>query len=484
MTETEIIIAAALQRAVLPLNPEAAFEKAATPLELLPASPETDVTVAGVAYRAQAYRTIRDRSLQHIIYAPVGQWDAAAWFEYPNNPAEQPQPEPEPEPLTGYFVDPAGDDSADGRTRETAWRTLARAGRAPEGAALYLRAGGEWTGTLLPKDGMSVGAYGEGALPIIRLSGGKRGIDARGRSGVTVRDVAVYGPEYGIDMAGGNSAAVLGCQFDECGTGVNLAGFGSGAEVAACRFGHNYETMPNAYGGVAVLVDGADIEVHHNVARDQATAFVELYVNGGANRCERVHIHHNDCQGTHGFIEMASPSISRTVSDVTLAYNRVVDTPIFISMHNVAHQTSGEGATFSGIRAYNNSYVNALPYGVRQAWVCYIPGDPRPGELELVNNLFVVRDYWHILDDARNWANLRHEGNVYWRLSSGTNRGVTLSPSERDADPLVANLEDGNLHPTAVSPLHGAGVALGYTEDLDGVQVGQPPTVGCYEASA
>ena len=77
----------AAQQFVIPLNPDAAFEKTGATLGLLPASPEFDVTVEGTLYRAQVYRHPQQRDVQHIVYAAVGQWDQVTWFERANMPA-------------------------------------------------------------------------------------------------------------------------------------------------------------------------------------------------------------------------------------------------------------------------------------------------------------------------------------------------------------------------------------------------------------
>uniref|UniRef100_A0A6M3J1V9 Putative peptidase n=1 Tax=viral metagenome TaxID=1070528 RepID=A0A6M3J1V9_9ZZZZ len=72
------------QRVVLPLNPNAAFEKAGTLKGYLPASPETDLVYGGVTYRYQVYRHPSERTYQHIIYCPVGHWGDVKWIRRSN----------------------------------------------------------------------------------------------------------------------------------------------------------------------------------------------------------------------------------------------------------------------------------------------------------------------------------------------------------------------------------------------------------------
>jgi len=59
---------------IVPLNPNAAFEKWAD-AEYLPASAEFDVLVGGIMWRAQAYRRANRRGEQLIVRCPVNEWD-------------------------------------------------------------------------------------------------------------------------------------------------------------------------------------------------------------------------------------------------------------------------------------------------------------------------------------------------------------------------------------------------------------------------
>jgi len=72
------------QKHIIPLNPDAAFERAAAPLGRLPASREFDVEVNGILYRAQAYREPNEREWQWIAYCTVGDWGNVRWFRRAN----------------------------------------------------------------------------------------------------------------------------------------------------------------------------------------------------------------------------------------------------------------------------------------------------------------------------------------------------------------------------------------------------------------
>lgn len=82
--DVEAAIGEAAQAHILPLNPEAAFEKEAALCGLMPASREFDVAVGGATYRAQAYRDPGARDWQYIVYCRVGDWGNLCWFDRRN----------------------------------------------------------------------------------------------------------------------------------------------------------------------------------------------------------------------------------------------------------------------------------------------------------------------------------------------------------------------------------------------------------------
>ncbi len=73
-----------------------------------------------------------------------------------------------------YYVSNNGNDENDGKTPETAWKTVARVNMSTglmPGDVVYFNRGDEWRGTTLTtKKGVSYSAYGEGEKPIISMS--------------------------------------------------------------------------------------------------------------------------------------------------------------------------------------------------------------------------------------------------------------------------------------------------------------------------
>lgn len=79
--DVEAAIAAAIQRHIVPLNPNAALEKAGAALGLLPASDEVR-DVQGIV--AQAFRDPGARQWQHIAWCRDGDWGNVRWFRRAN----------------------------------------------------------------------------------------------------------------------------------------------------------------------------------------------------------------------------------------------------------------------------------------------------------------------------------------------------------------------------------------------------------------
>ncbi len=111
-----------------------------------------------------------------------------------------------------YHVDcRAGDDARDGRSPETAWRSVARvnATRFQPGDSILLRRGTRCTGTLWPKGSGEPGkpirlaAYGDGPLPIVDAAGGEAAVKLFDQQHWHVETIeATGGSPYGVLISG------------------------------------------------------------------------------------------------------------------------------------------------------------------------------------------------------------------------------------------------------------------------------------------
>ncbi len=112
-------------------------------------------------------------------------------------------------PLNTFFVDPAGDDSFDGRSEATPWRTVSRVNSAPlpAGSWVLFKGGGVWNEMLAPTrsgaegDPILFGAYGVGR-PVLDGTGatGTAAVNVNGKSWLIVRDLELRNWHGGFQL--------------------------------------------------------------------------------------------------------------------------------------------------------------------------------------------------------------------------------------------------------------------------------------------
>jgi len=82
--EIEKALGDEMQQHIIPLNPNAALERAMSVYGLLPASGEFDVGFGGQTYRCQGARQAGEREWQYIVYAVKDAWDSVHIFKRAN----------------------------------------------------------------------------------------------------------------------------------------------------------------------------------------------------------------------------------------------------------------------------------------------------------------------------------------------------------------------------------------------------------------
>ncbi|MEU6281679.1 right-handed parallel beta-helix repeat-containing protein [Streptomyces sp. NPDC047028] len=142
-----------------------------------------------------------------------------------------------------FYLSPHGDDHADGRTPQTAWRTLRRADtvRLKPGDRLRLQGGARFSGTLSVGPGdagdsrspVVIESYGDGRA--IVTAAGTRGIEVHDTSGIVIRDLVLagkgtsYRDQDGIsfvsDLAGRRKLPYIRV------SGVDVSGFRNGIRL-------------------------------------------------------------------------------------------------------------------------------------------------------------------------------------------------------------------------------------------------------------
>ena len=410
-------------------------------------------------------------------------------------------PKATPAPVAYHLDCRAGDDAADGRTPETAWRSLARADQQnlrPGDSLLLLRGcrwGGplfaDWSGT--PAAPITIGAYGEGDPPIIQNS--DEDIDVTG-SWLVIEQVHVRtdapgvdaqcqnqpaGNRYGIRFhAGSHDNVVRDALVTELFTGIRIDLGAHDDHILDSVFINNdmKSNDPGSdSGAVAIDLQGDDNEVAGNQisGSDACSRFFNgrdgsaISVYGGRRNV----VHHNVSVDNHDFIELGNP---RT-ADTLIAYNTDHSTlPLanFVVVHGFG---SRYGPTEGTVVAHNTAVLIGASSGVID---CAQTIGPK--ELSLRANIL-----WGEGRLASCSTTFDEADNIYWRSDGAPDISYQISPTSRIIDPRLVDARAGDFHLQPDSPaidavlpmdLHGVG-------DLDAAGVAVPqgfgPDIGAYE---
>lgn len=101
------------------------------------------------------------------------------------------------------------------------------------------------------------------------------------------------------------------------------------------------------------------------------------------------------------------------------------------------------------------------------------------------NNIFLLGENYKVSP----YCDFPHDHNIYWRPRDRAIRGwailganADLGPGDQIADPKFINGKEGDFHLHSESPAIGAGVPLGYTDDMEGRTLpAGAPDVGAYQ---
>ena len=395
--------------------------------------------------------------------------------------------EPTPPPTTSgttYHVDPLGNDSADGLSPETAWRTTAKANTAPlaPGDALVFKRGGVFAGGLvISKSGTStaritVGAYGAGERPVFR--GSSSAVKLSG-SYITATEIAADDASWaGFDVAG-TFVRIERVTATRNVAGVHVRPTAADGAVVHSTIRDNTKMSVLTEGGdddsgaFGIVLQGDRHEIAYNtISGHDAFSYdygrdgsaVEVY--GGQDN----HIHHNIAENNDAFTELGN---SRSRGN-TFAHNLVRST-LADSIFLVTRGAQSSFGPVADTRVYKNTVY--LTGANSQGFVCH--AGCSSSILVMRDN--VIQAVWKVgyADAAFDDGN-----GVYW----GGQRQFTLGPGSVVADPrFVAPPTD--LHVQSTSPAVDSGLSLGYAADLDGVAVPQDgnddgtstPDRGAYE---
>ena len=409
----------------------------------------------------------------------------------------------------------AGDDGRSGLSVGEAWRSLGRlSGLVLEaGDRVLLRRGCEWVGPLrVPWSGSAewpvvVGAYGEGARPVVRDSGLNHvdisgsyviveHLHARTTPGTVWEDPACAMQPVGWRTGFTIQHEARHVTIRHSRAEGNTAGVHVTRGASHNRIVHN-ELVGNVImsvntndggfddsGAWGIVLNGTDNQIAYNYfSGNRAWCSYDFGIEGASvevYEAQRNVIHHNLSVDDYTFSELGSSS-RREARDNVYAYNRYVSS-LPVSQFLVLR---GAGAHFGptpGTRAFHNTVYLSNP-DQSQGVVCY--SGCGPDMLELRNNILWV-EWKGVYADAA----FAESNNVYWRsdgrpLLQFFGAGSSMSASSLIADPRFSNAAGGDLTLRSDSPAIGAGAPLdlGFERDATGVPlpIGTPPSIGAHE---
>jgi hypothetical protein len=376
------------------------------------------------------------------------------------------------------YLSSTGDDEADGRSPEQAWRTLAKISRtrlAP-GSVIRIARGSTFTGQLdLPASGtearpITVQSYGDGALPVV--SRGESCVVVTG-SWVVVSQLAVDDCGYAGVLVQGDHVTVTGVTATGSVAGVAVDPGSEFATVTGNEIADNTkmsvltrEPTTDDAGAFGVALQGRNAVVsnnrisgHHAFSYDfgEDGAGVEVFNSVG-------NVIHNNLIFDSSGIELGGDS-----ADNYFSYNLVSST----RPTSQGVLTRGASDEFGPVQNTTVANVTLWLTGARsQGLVCY---GGCTTELLTVRNTIVVADQAVYVDGP-----FTDQSNLF----SGTVQGTVASRVLSVADLGLTDPAGGNFVPTADSPAVDAGTEVDQPTtpvDAAGNPVTGRPDIGAYE---
>lgn len=427
---------------------------------------------------------------------------------------------PAPE-AAGYYVANSGDDSNDGLTSDTAWRTIAKVNASTfvPGDSIYFKRGDTWNESLIPPssgsatDPITFGAYSTGEKPIINNADGYA-VEINGKSYITVENIEsgdadvnvyIYDAAYIIidncDLHGGTNCVYIDASDVDINVGIAITNCtlydssGSGVktgvqqmtvlEITTCEFWNNGST-PETYEHAIEVYNCTDLSIGQNVILDSWASGIYFSVPAGAGNGI---IWRNLIAGIDrgGIANAAGVYLENTEGTVIVHNNIIIDGKamgIFLDTTRNAeiyHNTIARhylGLVISSV--YNIIKNNIIIQDT--AW----PGSPNSYSVCLWeissylpyntydNNLYYFKDGAGSLNPIA--VDGTPESFATWqaRTEAPDANGLNVDPE------FVAAYEDYHLQST--SDARGAGVKItGVDMDYDGVSIGDPPDIGALQ---
>lgn len=251
------------------------------------------------------------------------------------------------------------------------------------------------------------------------------------------------------------------------------------------------------YGANGITIVGSSNTIKGNYFEGNWATSCDFGTNGGAIEFFSGSSHNRvigntmvDCGGIAEF----GSTTDATLDDTLFAYN------LFINNGGLSW-VNGSGVFASkttNIQYFNNTiistpadrFIKGIPDGngnlIRETILLGWSGSPSTTVFNLKNNIFYLASGIDVVRPGADMSKVVHENNVY-ELSAGSATNFALGASEKTSsaalflDTSASNPTFWNATPVPGSPAIGAGQPLGFTVDLKGRTVTNPPDVGALQ---
>ena len=432
-------------------------------------------------------------------------------------------------PAHAYYVDAnLGNDSNNGTSAATAWKTLGAIHNKVlgPGDVVYLARGSVWTNQQILLDNNSAGsaqmpvvfeAYGTGAAPTISAPYALWStptdpipftgvVFGPGSSYITVLDLLIQNvanDQGAVSMdENSNNLIFAGNEISVAGTGITLNG------QHQKMISNNIHDIGSSGGssGICVGVVGKDLEIGWNRLErcvvqtadgpdGGAFEFFGYQSDVGFNYVsDDIRIHHNQIDSCYDFMESYG-----VVTNELIAYNTYTNSNIEALEFHFDH---GWGDTESHVLSYdvrieNNTFMPTLTsnpggwgtIGLLMDSNTANNSDPTQSHISFRNNIFVTN--YKIIANGAPESSVTHDHNIFWFSGSGAfddSGNINVTSTEKLANPLFVDADYASLDLDlqSGSPAIGAGVNLGYAEDIaqTAVPTTSAPDIGAYQHKA
>lgn len=407
---------------------------------------------------------------------------------------------------TNYYINSQiGNDDDNGTSINSAWKSLKQLEEIvfqPGDSILFAKnssfqGGITFNSSGLQKNPIVISSYGEGSIPVFsntnqnelngnvfQISGSYIFIDglsftncadANSKNGKLVLQVGAI-----FTKTSANHITIENCKFTDCPIGVNITGQHSLITNNIFQDCNRYLSAPY-WGPLGIVIGNAYNEISYNTCSNYVKiggafgadgGFIELDDRYFGTKVHDIKIHHNKSFDNMGFLEIEGEIEG---NNIDVYYNLSDDYQQFIFYWG-GDSSKIENNTVIRTKPSINGAVNTV-------------FTMRNGNFKLRNNIFVVANNVQVLVtapyDIGNYNKVIHENNIYYCTdgSTGDPCGKPLGSGELIIDPHFVNIDNGDYRLSSKSPAINYGMNLGYTIDLDKVQIGknQIPDIGAYE---